>query len=77
MYEAMREESRVLSLAGDILRSKALEAVVAGVKAVDSEGNPVELGTEIAPEEIGVEVVEALLPEDEEVVEAEIVDEEP
>lgn len=71
VYRAMREESQVLSLAGDILRSKALEAVVAGVKAVDSVGNPVELGTEIANEE-----VEALPLEDEVVVEAEIVDEE-
>lgn len=75
VYQAMREESRVLSLAGDILRRKALEAVIAGVEAVDEDGNPVELGTEMADEED--EVVEALPLEDEIVVEAEIVDEEP
>ncbi len=75
VYKAMSEESRVLSLAGDILRNKALEAVIAGVKAVDEDGNPVELGTEMADEED--EVVEALPLEDEIVVEAEIVDEEP
>jgi trigger factor len=76
VYEAMKEQSRVLSLAGDILRSKALEAVIAGVNAVDAEGNPVELGTEMAAEEMETEV-EALPLEDEVVVEAEIVDEEP
>jgi hypothetical protein len=32
-----------LSLAGDILRNKAMEAVVTAARAVDSEGNPVEL----------------------------------
>lgn len=71
VYEIMRDESRVLAVAGDILRSKALEAVVARVKPIDEDGNPVELGTEIAPEE-----VEALPLPDEVVVEAEIVDEE-
>jgi hypothetical protein len=35
-----------LSLAGDILRNKAAEAVIAAARAVDSEGNPVELPTE-------------------------------
>ena len=70
-----------MSLASDILRNKALEAVIAGVKAVDEEGNPVELGTVIAEE-----VVEAVpLEEDwpvrengieDDVVEAEIVEQE-
>lgn len=71
-YKAMGEGVRALSLAGDILRNKALEAVIAGAKTVDAEGNPVELGTEIA--ELA-EAVEAL-PFEEEEFEAEIVDEE-
>lgn len=77
VYRIMQDELRVLALAGDILRSKALTVVVAASKAVDGDGNPVELGTEIAPEEIGIEEVEALPLEDEVVFEAEIVDEEP
>ncbi|HKX75874.1 MAG TPA: trigger factor [Acidimicrobiia bacterium] len=40
---AFREQARVLALAGDILRSKAMEVVVAAAKAVDGEGNPVNL----------------------------------
>lgn len=71
VFKSMSERARALSLAGDILRNKALEAVIAGAKTVDAEGNPVELGTEIA--EIA-EAVEAL-PVEEEVVEAEIVEE--
>jgi trigger factor len=71
VFKSMAEGSRALSFAGDILRNKALEAVIAGAKTVDAEGNPVELGTEIA--EIA-EAVEAL-PMEEEVVEAEIVEE--
>jgi trigger factor len=71
--QAMADGARALSLAGDILRNKALEAAIAGAKTVDAEGNPVELGTEIA--ELA-ETVEALPLEEEGVVEAEIVAEE-
>ncbi|HEY7583657.1 MAG TPA: hypothetical protein VIB78_08570, partial [Acidimicrobiia bacterium] len=71
VYKSMSEGARALSFAGDILRNKALEAVIAGAKTVDAEGNPVELGTEIAET---AEAVEAL-PVEEEVVEAEIVEE--
>jgi trigger factor len=71
VYKSMSEGARALSFAGDILRNKALEAVIAGAKTVDAEGNPVELGTEIAET---AEAVEAL-PMEEEVFEAEIVEE--
>ncbi|MGH8924172.1 MAG: trigger factor [Acidimicrobiia bacterium] len=71
VIKAMTEGARALSMAGDILRNKALAAVLGGAKTVDAEGNPVELGTEMAE----IAEVEAL-PLEEEVVEAEIVAEE-
>lgn len=78
--QALTHGSRALSLAGDILRNKALEAVIAGVKAVDTEGNPVELGTEMADGEVEAQVVEAQVVETEpveaDVFEAEIVEQE-
>ena len=87
---AFREQARVLALAGDILRTKAMEAVVAAAKPVDGEGNPVDLALS---ESTGVvegisREVEAELVEDQleaaqieaeveaEVVEAEVIDEE-
>jgi trigger factor len=68
VYKAFESGSRALSLAGDILRNKALDAVVAKAQPVDSEGNPVKL--EMAEEE---ESEEPELPQ-EEVVEAEVVE---
>ena len=56
---AFQDQARVLSLAGDILRNKAMEAVVAAARAVDGDGNPVDLAlaeTALGPEEIGGEV---------------------
>ena len=46
VYDAFSNTPRALSLAGDILRNKAAEAVIAAARAVDSEGNPVELPSE-------------------------------
>ena len=43
VFDAFANSPRALSLAGDILRNKAVEAVIAAAKAVDSEGNPVDL----------------------------------
>jgi trigger factor len=40
---ALREEAREKSLVGDILRNKALEAIVSGAIAVDDDGNEVDL----------------------------------
>jgi len=43
---ALREEAREKSLAGDILRNKALEAIISGAVAVDEDGNEVDLSVE-------------------------------
>lgn len=45
---ALREEAREKSLVGDILRNKALEAIVSGAVAVDEDGNEVDLRVEDA-----------------------------
>jgi trigger factor len=80
--KALSERSRALSVRGDILRNKALEVVVAAARAVDNDGNPVDLdlgdpgiGTEIASDEVEAQLVEAEEFEAE-VVDAEIIDEE-
>jgi trigger factor len=80
--KALSEPSRALSVRGDILRNKALEVVVAAARAVDNDGNPVDLdlgdpgiGTEIASDEVEAQLVEAEEFEAE-VVDAEIIDEE-
>jgi len=92
VYDAFTNSPRALSLAGDILRNKAVEAVIAAARAVDSEGNPVELSIDEEPPANGEEVdaVEAEIVEPEfgtaempetqipeaQIFEAEIVDEE-
>ncbi len=80
--KALSERSRALSVVGDILRNKALEVVVGAARAVDSDGNPVDLdlgdpgiGTDLASDEVEAQVVEAEEFEAE-VVDAEIIDEE-
>jgi len=68
VYDAFTNSPRALALAGDILRNKAVEAVIAAAKAVDVEGNPVDLSIDEEPldsPENGQEVI---------AVEAEIVD---
>ena len=61
-------------MAGDILRNRALDAILSAAKPVDEEGNPIELSLNLT--EVEAEVVEAE-PVDEvpagEVVEGEIV----
>jgi trigger factor len=79
---AFQDQVRVLSLASDILRNKAIEVVVAAARAVDDGGNQVDLALDESIIEIDDQsgVVEAQLVEGDEVeaelVEAEIVDEE-
>jgi trigger factor len=88
---ALMEQPRALSIAGDILRNKALAAAAAGARPVDAEGNPVELvmteSTEVLEQipgvldtpEVEAELVEGWTEQpvvEAEVVEAEIVDEE-
>ncbi len=68
VYDAFTNSPRALALAGDILRNKAVEAVIAAARAVDIEGNPVDLSIDEEPldsQENGQEV---------NAVEAEIVD---
>jgi trigger factor len=80
VLEALRDPSRLMSLASDILRDKALGVIVSSAAAVDAAGRPVSLDLtteEEIPveEEVEGEVVEAELVEMEgpQVVEAEIV----
>jgi trigger factor len=47
--KALRQAHQEKSLVGDILRNKALEAIVAGAEPVDEDGNPVELTVEEEP----------------------------
>lgn len=49
VYDAFTNSPRALALAGDILRNKAVEAVIAAAKAVDIEGNPVDLSIDEEP----------------------------
>jgi hypothetical protein len=80
LVRAFSEPSRMMSLASDILRDKALGVIVSSAVAVDAAGQPVSLdltteeGIPIEGEVEG-EVVEAGLiePEGAQVVEAEIV----
>jgi trigger factor len=69
---ALREGPGGKSLAGDILRNKALAAIVAGAIPVDEQGNEVDLTIEEEPPVVEAEVVEA----EAGVVEAEVVAEE-
>lgn len=71
IYKAFENGSRVLSLASDILRNKALDAVVAKAQPVDSEGNPVDLEIPETSEADFEEAQAGLL--EEEVVEGEVV----
>jgi trigger factor len=87
VYEAFSKSSRALSLAGDILRNKALDAIISFARPVDSDGDPIDLGpkdqgieegwlSELSEvEEVEAEVVEAEVVEAG-VVEAEIVGQE-
>lgn len=68
MRAAFAGTPRELALRGDILRSKALDALVAAATPVDEEGNPVDLtapappsGTEVEAEVVEGEVVEAVV----------------
>lgn len=68
MRAAFRGTPREMELRGDILRSKALDALVAAAIPVDDEGNPVDLtvpepqaGAEVEAEVVEGEVVEAIV----------------
>ena len=70
--QAFRESGQELALASDILRNRALDAILTNATPVDEDGNPVDLSLavpEVEAEVIADEAVEA------EVV-AEVVEEE-
>lgn len=71
---AFAEGPRRQTLSGDILRNKALEAIVAGAVPVDEDGNPVDLVVESEPQDqvVAGEIVEGEVVEGE-VVEGEVV----
>ncbi len=66
--KTFRESGRELALASDILRNRALDAILSNANPVDEEGNPVELSLEV--NEVEAEVVEAVPIEGEVVAEA-------
>ncbi|MDH4118287.1 MAG: hypothetical protein OEW30_12945, partial [Acidimicrobiia bacterium] len=55
---ALADPHREKSLSGDILRNKALEAILTGASPVDDDGNPVELTVDSQPEDADREEVE-------------------
>jgi len=70
--EAFRESGQELALASDIVRERALAAILDNATPVDEDGDPVDLSTEV--NEVEAEIVEDTV--EGEVVSAEIVEEE-
>lgn len=56
---AFRGSGQELGLAGDILRNKALEAIVSSAIPVDERGNRIDIALDPAPAEVEAEIVEA------------------
>jgi trigger factor len=54
---AFRQGGRELALAGDILRNRALDAILSAANPVDEDGNPVDLKLNVT--EVEAEIVEA------------------
>ncbi len=71
--QAFRQSGQELALASDILRNRAMDAILSSANAVDEDGNPVDLDLEVNTVE--AEIVEAELVEGE-VVTAEAEEEE-
>ena len=60
--QAFRQSGRELAVAGDILRNRALDAILSAANPVDEDGNPVDLKlnvTEVEAEIVEAEIVEA------------------
>ena len=73
---ALTDERQRKNLSADILRNKALEAIVNGARAVDEDGNDVDLTTSApsySAEVVDAEPLEAV-GEEGEIVEAEVVE---
>ena len=62
--KAFRESGQELALASDILRNRALDAILSNAQPVDEEGNPVDLSLNVP--EVEAQVVEAEVLEEEE-----------
>lgn len=71
--KAFREDGRKLALAGDILRSRALDAILANANPVDQDGKPVDLTLHMS--DVGAEVLDDGFVEGE-VVGSEVLEEE-
>jgi len=71
--KAFRESGQELALASDILRNRALEAILSNAQPVDEDGNPLDLTLEVP--EVEAEIVDDEIVEGE-VVTAEVVEEE-
>ncbi len=56
--KAFKESGRELALASDIVRNRALDAILSNATAVDEDGNPVDLSLQV--NEVEAEVLEAL-----------------
>jgi trigger factor len=69
--QAFRQSGRELAVAGDILRNRALDAILTAAKPVDEEGNPVDLRLTV-DEDVTVEA-EIVAEPVEEVVEGQVV----
>jgi trigger factor len=69
--QAFRQSGRELAVAGDILRNRALDAILSAAKPVDEEGNPVDLRLTV-DEDVTVEA-EIVAEPVEEVVEGQVV----
>jgi len=77
--KAFQESGQELALASDILRNRALDAILSTANPVDEEGNPVDLSLrvdEVEAEVVEAEVVAAAEAAGAEVVEAEVLEEE-
>jgi trigger factor len=61
---AFQESGQELALAGDILRNRALDAILSNANPVDEDGYPVDLSLKVS--EVEAEVVEAEVLEEEE-----------
>jgi trigger factor len=55
--QAFRQSGRELALAGDILRNRALDAILSAANPVDEDGNPVDLKLSVT--EVEAEIVES------------------
>ncbi len=66
--KAFQESGQELALASDILRNRAMDAILAAATPVDENGEVLDLSLNVEPQEVEAEIVEA------ELVEGEVID---